>query len=166
MRNLLFACAFTLFGVFSNAQQGLKIGGHIGAPLGDASDYSSFTLGIDGAYMWNIIKGLDVGVATGYSHFIGKDRFNDFGFIPVAASAKYKFATVPLFVGLDLGGAISTSNGLDSGLYAYPKVGYQASKAEIFLGIQNIGSRRDFGRERIRNNFGAVNLGVNFFLGK
>ncbi|MFC3157784.1 hypothetical protein ACFOEQ_04170 [Chryseobacterium arachidis] len=45
------------------------MGAHVGAPLGDAADAASVTLGIDAAYMWNITKGLDIGVTTGYSHF-------------------------------------------------------------------------------------------------
>ncbi|QQV04352.1 MULTISPECIES: hypothetical protein [Chryseobacterium] len=165
MKKLLLLGAFALFGTI-NAQSGFKLGGHIGAPVGDASKVSSFTLGVDAAYMWNIMRGLDVGIASGYSHFFGKDRWDDFGFIPLAASGKYKFASVPLFVGLDLGGAISTKDGVDSGLYVYPKVGYQMSNAELYLGYQNIGSeRRDFDRDRrIDSNFGAINLGINFFL--
>lgn len=166
MKKLLLLGAFALFGSFANAQSGFKLGGHIGAPVGDAADYASFTLGVDAAYMWNIMKGLDVGVASGYSHFFGKDRWDDFGFIPLAASGKYRFNGLPLFVGLDLGGAISTKDGVDSGLYVYPKVGFQLPKAELYLGYQNIGSeRRDFDRDRrIDSNFGAINLGVNFFL--
>ncbi|MCI3935954.1 hypothetical protein MQX03_02010 [Chryseobacterium aahli] len=166
MKKILLLGAFALFGSLANAQSGFKLGGHIGAPVGDAADYASFTLGVDAAYMWNVMKGLDVGVASGYSHFFGKDRWDDFGFVPLAASGKYRFNGLPLFVGLDLGGAISTKDGVDSGLYVYPKVGFQLPKAELYLGYQNIGSeRRDFDRDRrIDSNFGAINLGVNFFL--
>jgi len=137
MKKLFLLGVFALFGSV-NAQSGFKLGGHIGAPVGDASKMSTFTLGVDAAYMWTIMKGLDVGVTTGYSHFFGKDRFDDFGFVPLAASGKYKFAKVPLFVGLDLGGAISTKDGINSGLYIYPKVGYQMPNAELYLGYQNI----------------------------
>lgn len=167
MKKLLLLGAFAFLGFTAQAQQGFKLGGHIGAPVGDASDVASFTLGVDAAYMWNITKGLDVGITTGYSHFFGKDRWDDFGFIPLAASGKYRFNGLPLFVGLDLGGAISTKDGIDSGIYVYPKVGFQLSRAEVYLGYQNIGSERgDWERRdrRIDSNFGAINLGVNFFL--
>lgn len=170
MKKLLLLGAFALFGGVAQAQSGFKLGGHIGAPVGDASKVAAFTLGVDAAYMWTVMKGLDVGVTSGYSHFFGKDRWEDFGFIPLAASGKYKFNGIPLFVGLDLGGAISTKDGIDSGLYVYPKVGFQLPKAELYLGYQNIGSERgDWDRDRDRridSNFGAINLGVNFFLGK
>jgi len=165
MKKLLLLGAFAFLGGAAHAQEGFKLGGHIGAPVGDASKFSSFTLGVDASYMWNITKGLDVGIASGYSHFFGKDGWDDFGFIPLAASGKYRFSGAPVFVGLDLGGAISTSEGIDSGLYVYPKVGFQMSTAEIYLGYQNIGSERDFDRDRrLDSNFGAINLGVNFFL--
>lgn len=166
MKKLILLVVFALFGGVAQAQKGFKIGGHIGAPVGDASDISAFTMGFDAAYMWNITKGLDIGITSGYSHFFGKNNWDDFGFIPLAASGKYKFDKIPLFVGLDLGGAISVKDGINSGLYVYPKVGFQLPKAELYLGYQNIGSERPdwYGNRRIDSNFGAINLGVNFFL--
>jgi len=172
MKKLLLLGAFALFGGVAHAQEGFKLGGHIGAPVGDASKYSPFTFGIDGAYMWNIAKNFDLGVATGYSHFVGKDydyrggryKSEDFGYIPVAVSGKYSFAKAPIFVGLDLGYGISVKDGMDGGLYAQPKFGYQKNNMELYIGYQTIGSRRDFEREKIDNNFGAINFGINFYL--
>ncbi|PQA92739.1 hypothetical protein SAMN05421796_11077 [Chryseobacterium piscicola] len=167
MKKVVLLGFFALLGNFAQAQEGFKLGGHIGAPVGDASEIAAFTLGFDAAYMWNITKGLDVGLTSGYSHFFGKDRWEDFGFIPLAASGKYRFNGLPLFVGLDLGGAISTKDGINSGIYVYPKVGFQLPKAELYLGYQNVGSERgDWERRdrRIDSNFGAINLGVNFFI--
>ncbi|WP_294218956.1 hypothetical protein [uncultured Chryseobacterium sp.] len=164
MKKLVLLGAFALFGGVAHAQEGFKLGGHIGIPVSDAGDVSSFTLGIDGAYMWNIVKGLDLGVATGYSHFFGKDRFDDFGFIPVAVAGKYKFSGAPVFVGLDLGYGISVKDGVDGGFYAQPKFGYQMSTGELYLGYQTISNKRDLGPARYSWNVGAVNLGYNFFL--
>lgn len=160
---------FALIGGAAQAQEGFKLGAHVGAPLGNAADVASVTLGIDAAYMWNITKGLDIGATTGYSHFFGKDDFNDFGFIPVAAAGKYKFDKLPLFVALDLGAAISTDNDRNSGLYVAPKVGYQMKNTELYLGFQNISSKYKnhngyhwHGNDKF--NFGAINFGVNFYL--
>ncbi|MDC8104210.1 MULTISPECIES: hypothetical protein [Chryseobacterium] len=164
MKKLLLVGAFALLGSAVNAQEGFKLGGHIGIPVADASDVSSFTLGVDASYMWNITKGLDLGVASGYSHFFGKDNFDDFGFIPVAVSGKYKFSGAPVFVGLDLGYAISVKDGMDGGFYAQPKFGYQMSKGELYIGYQSISNRRDFGRYRSSWTIGAVNIGYNFYL--
>ncbi|WP_027381592.1 hypothetical protein [Chryseobacterium daeguense] len=168
MKKLLLLGAFAFLGGAMQAQEGFRLGGHVGAPLGDASDAASVTLGIDAAYMWNITKGLDIGVTTGYSHFFGKDNIDDFGFIPIAASGKYKFDKIPLFVGLDLGAAISTRDYINSGLYVAPRVGYQMKSTELYIGFQNIGSKRKnhngYWYNDDRFNFGAVNFGVNFFL--
>lgn len=164
MKKLLLVGAFALLGSAVNAQEGFKLGGHIGIPVADASDVSSFTLGVDASYMWNITKGLDLGVASGYSHFFGKDNFDDFGFIPVAVSGKYKFSGAPIFVGLDLGYAISVKDGMDGGFYAQPKFGYQMSKGELYIGYQSISNRRDFGWYRTSWTIGAVNIGYNFYL--
>lgn len=165
MKKLLLLGAFALLGGAAQAQEGFKIGGHIGVPVSDASDVSSFTLGVDAAYMWNIAKGLDLGVTTGYSHFFGKDHFNDFGFVPVAVSGKYRFKGAPIFVGLDLGYGISTKDGVDGGFYAQPKFGYQMSKGELYIGYQSISNKRDLpGWGSYSWNVGAVNIGYNFFL--
>jgi hypothetical protein len=166
MKKLLLMGAFALLGGVAQAQEGFRLGGHIGAPLGDAADAASVTIGIDAAYMWNITKGLDIGATTGYSHFFGKDNVDDFGFIPIAASGKYTFSKVPLFVGLDLGAAISTRDYINSGLYVAPRVGYQLKNTELYLGFQNIGSKyKDpYWRGNDRFNFGAINFGANFFL--
>ncbi|KAA2223470.1 hypothetical protein [Chryseobacterium sediminis] len=165
MKKLLLLGAFALLGGAAQAQEGFKIGGHIGVPVSDASDVSSFTLGVDAAYMWNIAKGLDLGVTTGYSHFFGKDHFDDFGFVPVAVSGKYRFSGAPIFVGLDLGYGISTKDGVDGGFYAQPKFGYQMSKGELYIGYQSISNKRDLpGWGSYSWNVGAVNIGYNFFL--
>lgn len=168
MKKLLLLGAFALLGGLTQAQEGFRLGAHVGAPLGDASDAASVTLGLDAAYMWNITKGLDIGVATGYSHFFGKDNVDDFGFVPVAVSGKYRFNKIPLFVGLDLGAGISTRNYINSGLYVAPRVGYQMKNTELYLGFQSVSSKYKgrgpywYGDDRF--NFGAVNFGVNFFL--
>lgn len=170
MKKLLVLGMFAIMGGVAQAQEGFKLGGHIGAPLGDAADVSSVTLGIDAGYMWNITKGLDIGVTTGYSHFFGKDHVDDFGFVPIAAAGKYKFDKLPLFVALDLGAAISTNSDRNSGLYIAPKVGYQMKNTELYLGFQNISTRYKYydgywGNYRSdRFNVGAINFGVNFFL--
>ena len=168
MKRLLLLGVFAVFGGMAHAKEGFSRGAHIGAPLGDAADAASVTIGIDAAYMWNITKGLDIGATTGYSHFFGKDQVDDFGFVPIAASGKYKFDKIPLFVGLDLGAAISTRDYINSGLYVAPRVGYQMKNGELYLGYQNISTRYKnhggYWYDDDRYNFGAVNFGVNFFL--
>lgn len=163
MKKLFLIAAMAVFGL-SSAQQGFKLGAHIGVPVADAGDVSSFTLGLDGAYMWNVAPSFDLGIATGYSHFIGKSnngyKVDDFGFIPLALAGKYRFSGSPVSIGLDLGYGFSTKDGIDGGFYYQPKVAYNFSQGELYLGYQGISSKIgpfDFG-------VGAVNLGYNFFL--
>ena len=143
----------------SSAQEGFKLGAHIGVPVADAGDASSFNLGLDAAYMWNVAPSFDLGIASGYTHFIGKSnngyKVDDFGFIPIAASGKYRFSGSPVSLGLDLGYGISTKDGIDGGLYYQPKVAYNFSQGELYLGYQGVSN--DF-------SVGSVNLGYNFFL--
>ena len=163
MKKIFLLAAMAVFG-FASAQAGFKLGAHIGIPVSDAGDASSFTLGLDGAYMWNVAPSFDLGVATGYSHFIGKSnngyKVDDFGFIPLALAGKYRFSGSPVSLGLDLGYGFSTKDGIDGGFYYQPKVAYNFSQGELYLGYQGISSKIgpfDFG-------VGAVNLGYNFFL--
>lgn len=53
MKKLILMAAIAVFGL-SNAQSGFTLGAHVGLPVGDASDVSSFTLGVDGAYRWPV----------------------------------------------------------------------------------------------------------------
>ena len=158
MKKLIMIAAMAVFGL-SSAQEGFKLGAHIGVPVADAGDRSSFNLGLDAAYMWNVAPSFDLGIASGYSHFIGKSNngynFDDFGFIPIAASGKYRFSGSPVSLGLDLGYGISTKDGIDGGLYYQPKVAYNFSQGELYLGYQGVSN--DF-------SVGSVNLGYNFFL--
>lgn len=158
MKKLIMIAAMAVFGL-SSAQEGFKLGAHIGVPVADAGDASSFNLGLDAAYMWNVAPSFDLGIASGYTHFIGKSNngynFDDFGFIPIAASGKYRFSGSPVSLGLDLGYGISTNDDIDGGLYYQPKVAYNFSQGELYLGYQGVSN--DF-------SVGSVNLGYNFFL--
>lgn len=131
MKKLIMIAAMAVFGL-SSAQEGFKLGAHIGVPVADAGDASSFNLGLDAAYMWNVAPSFDLGIASGYTHFIGKSnngyKFDDFGFIPIAASGKYRFSGSPVSLGLDLGYGISTNDDVDGGLYYQPKVAYNFSQ--------------------------------------
>ncbi|MPS73557.1 MAG: hypothetical protein E2590_10475 [Chryseobacterium sp.] len=174
MKKFFLMTAFAVFGLAS-AQEGFKLGAHIGVPTTGNSD---FTLGLDAAYRWNLAKGFDLGVATGYSHYIAKSydspgygsfKGEDFGFIPVAVSGKYSFSGAPIAVGLDLGYGISTNDNVNGGLYALPKFMYNMPVGELYVGYQSISGKYDrgyyddhpgIGKETV----GAVIVGFNFNL--
>ena len=139
-----------------NAQStGFEAGAYVGIPVGDAGDVSSFNFGITAAYYWDVAPAFKLGVLTGYDHWIGKTykeefmgttlefEIDDFGFIPVAASAKYDFGS-SIFAGLDLGYAIYAGSGDGDGGFLYqPKFGYSGASFDAFAfykGISNDGN--------------------------
>lgn len=146
----------------ANAQEGnFKIGVHAGIPTGDSSDVFSVNLGADVAYVWAINDKFSAGVTSGYTTYLGKSydtilgelEFEDAGFIPVAGTAQYS-VTPNLFAGVDLGYAISTTEG-DGGFLYQPKFGYQNAKIELYVsykGISNDGT------------ISSANIGFNYKL--
>lgn len=151
MKKLVLAAAVAVFGIAGvNAQTtGVEAGVHIGIPVGDIADYSSFNVGLDVAYLHPISSNFKLGVASGYSHFIGKDydfsaggvtytiEGEDFGIVPVAATAKF-FPTQNFFIGADLGYAFVTEEGADGGFYYQPKVGYSGALVDVFASYKGI----------------------------
>ena len=143
MKKLLFAAAFAAVGLVGvNAQTGVKGTVHVGIPVGDAGDFSSFNIGVDLAYLHPVADNFKLGAKVGYDHFIAKDAYKDFGgedfgFVPLAATAKYEFNN-NIFVGADLGYAFSTTDNVDGGLFYQPKVGYSAATWDLYVGYKGI----------------------------
>ncbi|MGM5629288.1 hypothetical protein O2K51_00175 [Apibacter raozihei] len=180
MKKLFLSIALALGATFTlSAQEGLRAGVHLGLPVGDAADISSFNLGLDVAYFfWKPIDKLEVGVATGYTHYIGKDKtttvtipspfptlipdqtittkvgVGDFGFIPVAVTGEYALGK-QFVVGTDLGVAISTKSGIDTGFYFQPKVGWNISDFQVQGFVKGISSK-----VRGTSNSTFVTLGI------
>ena len=163
MKKVLLVGAIALFGAV-NAQTGnFKLGAHVGLPVGDASDAHSVLLGADVAYMWPVAPSFSLGLASGYSVWIGKSVTNTiFGqtitfdvpnvsMVPVAAAAQYKVS--PQFsLGVDLGYAfLFTSDDSDGGFYYQPKVAYHFGPSEVNLGYRGV--------SKDGNSANAVTLG-------
>lgn len=163
MKKLLLTAAFALLGfTTANAQSTgyPKLGVHVGLPVGNAGNFSSFNVGVDGAYLWSMGSNFDLGIATGYTHYLGKEEngleYNDFGYIPVAATAKFTVAP-NFFIGTDLGyGFFVSENAEGGGFYYQPKLGYERGKTEFYLGYKGIS---DEGA-----SIGSATLGVAFKL--
>lgn len=152
MKKLLLTAAIAVFGIIgTQAQEGFKLGAHIGLPIGDIDDATSLNLGLDAAYHWNIAGGFDLGAAIGYTTFTGKDydvpglgeiEGDNISYIPIAASARYSF-NEEWFVGADLGYAVATEDGVDGGVYYQPKVGYKFSSVDLFAFYKGISSSQE-----------------------
>lgn len=140
-------CLVALVAIFSyssvNAQGSITGGLHVGIPSGDISDFASLNIGADLSYLFEVSDGFEAGFTTGYTHFIGKEstfdfgdggsftvEAEDFGFIPVAGTARYSFSD-QIFGAVDLGYGVST-NGGTGGFYYQPKVGYKGETLDIF----------------------------------
>jgi len=143
-----------LFG-FTNAQNGnFKLGAHLGLPMGDIKDVSSFNFGVDAAYVWKVAESFSAGAATGYTNYSGKSGFDSVGFIPIAATGQFSLSE-SMFLGADLGYAIYVGSGNgDGGFYYQPKLGYQAEKFEVYAGYKGISITG--------GTFSSINLGFNY----
>ena len=144
MKKVLLTAAFAVTGLVGVSAQTSGVEGtvHVGIPVGDAADYSSFNVGVDLAYLHPITTNFKLGGKVGYDHFIADSKFKDldgedFGFIPLAATAKYEFSN-NLFIGADLGYAFSTKDNLDGGLFWQPKIGYSGASFDVYAGYKGI----------------------------
>ena len=127
MKKLFFLSLFSIF-VMSNVNaQTFKLGGSIGIPVADASDISTFVLGIDAYYYFTDIDALvEIGATAGFRNFFGDEiegfSIDDGQFLPVAGAARVKLFGI-LSGGADLGYAVGINDGNDGGLYIRPVVG-------------------------------------------
>jgi len=123
MKKLFLTGALALFGLMSaqKTDSGIRLGVNAGIPVGDFGKLTTFTAGVDLAYLYPLAENFRLGVATGYSHYFGKkttydlwifgqkvDKVPDVGIIPVAATAEYTFGGSNVFLGVDLGYAFFT----------------------------------------------------------
>lgn len=139
MKKLVFL-ALVLIGLcnVANAQnEGFRVGLSGGIPLSDASDFSSFNVGVDASYLFNVTEKFAAGVATGYSTFLGKDGFDDYSFIPVALSLRSNFGE-SIFYTADIGYAVATTKDAEGGLYLLPKAGWTNGKWDAFIFYKSI----------------------------
>ncbi|RYZ28299.1 MAG: hypothetical protein EOO10_10055 [Chitinophagaceae bacterium] len=138
MKNLIWSALLIGFCSTAEAQQdGFRLGAHAGIPLSDASDVSSAKLGIDASYLYSITDRVAIGVASGYSTFLGKDDFDGYSFVPVAASLRGGYGD-SIFYTADLGYALALTEGADGGVYIQPKLGWTNSRIDAFVFYQSI----------------------------
>lgn len=164
MKKLLLLIGLILFSFTSMQAQGhFKIGVNGGIPIGDADDFTTFQLGADVAYMFDVADMFQVGPLVGYSIFFGdsqtignvKVEIDDVQFVPVAASGRLGL-TDSFFLGADLGYAIGVNDGNDGGFYYRPQVGYDFGMVGLVLSYSGV--------SRDGSNFSSINLGVEFGL--
>ena len=135
MKKVMVTMALLLSGLAAQAQEGLSLGGHVALPVGDAADFSGFSIGIDAVYLWGVADSFDAGAATGLTNAFGKSEdfgsgvtvdYDDVQFLPLAAAGRFH-ASDQFILGVDLGYAIGLNDGNDGGFYYRPQVGYALS---------------------------------------
>ena len=153
-----------------NAQKtesGIRLGVNAGIPVGDFGKFTTFTAGVDLAYLYPLAENFRLGVATGYSHYFGKktktdlilvtlkNEVPDVGIIPVAATAEFILGDSNVFLGADLGYAFFTKKDLkneNGSFYYQPKLGYSFDKRhDLYFSYK--------GFTRNNANAGSINLG-------
>lgn len=175
----LFITLITVIGMFfsTQAQDGLNIGGYLGVPVADGSNYAKFSIGLDANYLIEIADRISVGPAVSLGHSFGKDRgyyigegelvttTNDpFQFVAIAGAGRFSLNDKMTF-GADLGFALGINDGNDGGFYFRPMFGYNI-KEKIQLNASLIGisigggrvNRYDYG------TFGVFAVGATFNL--
>ena len=110
-----------------------KAGLNVGLPIGDIADAASLTVGADVRAQHLVTPSFGIGVASGYTHFFGKDNVSDFGLIPLAGFVRYYAQPKGFFAGADLGYAFLTNaNDAKGGLYVSPQIGYHNEKWNFY----------------------------------
>ena len=172
MKKLFLVAIATVGFAFSGSAQDtkMKLGVDVGFPMGDVKDGTSVNFGVNGAYLWNVGEGFDVGAGVSYNMYLAKEvngyKGDSASFLPIYGVATYAF-TENIFAGVDLGYAIGLApSGIGSGVYYQPKLGYQMDKYEFFLGYKAISSKRDvatiIGPVSTTSVFASINLGFNY----
>ena len=112
MNKFLFT-VFTVLSLSTIKAQELKSNLSLGIPIGDVSKEYILNLNLELVYLWEVTNQVQLGVASGYSHFIGdsfeaqglKLKVNDTGFLPLNATLRFN-ATGKTSLSMDVGYAL------------------------------------------------------------
>tara|TARA_R110002050_G_scaffold196426_2_gene331365 strand:+ start:70675 stop:71187 length:513 start_codon:yes stop_codon:yes gene_type:complete len=131
MKEKAIILVFTLLGLASYGQQGMKFGVQGGIPLENFNDQIGIVLGVDFGHMWALSEVVDAGIMVGYIHgfpekFGTEDALIDLPsiqFLPISASVRVWTSNSFSFGG-EIGQAIGINEGNDGGLYYRPQIAY------------------------------------------
>lgn len=140
MKKILLAVAMVATSFVANAQDGqFNLGANVALPVGNAGDLSSFAIGVEANYLFELSDEFKLGPSVGYMNYFGKDQTFDTGFgtvtveganvgvMPIAAAARYNVSE-DFVLGADLGVGIGVSNSSGSDFYYRPLIGYNVSE--------------------------------------
>ncbi len=158
----------------------LKVGINGGAAV--PTENASAALGVEVAYQNLVTPGFGLGIATGYSHYFGRENTvsgvtidnNDFGVVPVAAMVRVYPKQTGFYLGTDLGYGfitgdkrVSSTTGVtterpDGGFYIKPEIGYHNRDWNFAVQYQKVftGDEGSIGDQKF--NAGALGVGVSY----
>ncbi|MDC6363886.1 MULTISPECIES: hypothetical protein [Flavobacteriaceae] len=160
----LFALTFSAMAQHVD-RSSFKAGFNAGIPVGDASEISKFSIGLDLAYHWSVSELVDIGLASGFINAFGETKtvtvgnvtveneFEDFQFVPLTGSLRL-YPTYDFKLGADVGYAVGINDGNEGGFYVRPSVGYNIT-GNTELNVSYINISND-------GNFSIVALGILF----
>ena len=150
MKKTILLVSIALLGICSVLAQNVdrssfKAGFNAGLPVADASEISSFSIGLDLNYHWGVSKTFDVGLAAGFINSFSEEEFEDFQFLPVAGSVRI-YPTYEFKFGADAGYAIGINDGNEGGFYYRPIIGYNITgNTELNVSYTAIENNGTFG---------------------
>ena len=164
----------------SDMRNMLKVGVNGGFAV--PAENASANIGVDLSYQNLITPGFGLGIATGYSHYFGKDnngiKNNDFGVVPVAALIRIYPKQMGFYLGTDIGyGFIVGDKNVasndpthrpDGGLYIKPEIGYHNKDWNFAVQYQKTftGDKGEILNQKYSAGAIGVGVGYNIPLGK
>lgn len=162
----------------SSMKNMIKVGGNVGVaiPKGNAS----MAAGLDVAYQNLVVPGFGLGIATGYTHYLGKENTinnvkldnNDFGVVPVAALVRFYPKKTGFYLGTDLGYGfivgdddVAKNTDIDrpeGGFYIKPEIGYHNDYWNFAIQYQKVftGDKGKIGDQKY--NAGNIGVGISY----
>lgn len=128
----------------------IKVGATVGVAV--PQENLSMAVGVDVSYQNLITPGFGLGLATGYTHYFGKENGgydnNDVGVVPVAALVRIYPKETGFYFGADLGygflvgdenvAANNVAERPSGGFYLKPEIGYHNRDWNFFVQYQKV----------------------------
>ncbi|TSD66513.1 hypothetical protein FFF34_003655 [Inquilinus sp. KBS0705] len=166
----LVAAAFTAAAIFLgtnvNAQSTPKsafrfgLGLEVGAPTGNAHDFSKFELGGTARLQYGVADNLALTLTSGYYNMFGREigntgaNYNDLGIVPLKAGVK-AFFSQNLYFGAEVGAGFETNGASNTKLIVAPGLGWANRTWDIGARYENFsGQGYNYGLAGLRIAYG------------
>jgi hypothetical protein len=161
MKRLFILTILIVFNTTVTAQERrlFSLGFNAGVPIGQVSEITTHTLGIQGKIRFFQKNNISCGFTSGYTRFFEKNGAEGFGQIYGAPYLRYVPDEKGIMGGLDFGfaGFVGVS-GLyeENGLYLSPSIGYKYETFNFLLLYSTVTSKKT------KNNYSTIGLGIEY----